>query len=401
MTAPLTGVRVVDFGQFIAAPAATQILVDLGADVIKVEPVHGESARQIGLYGEAIIRNYNRNKRAIAIDLKDQRGRSVAWDLIAGADIVVQNLRPGVLDSFGLGPDTVRAAYPGIVYATVTGFGSHGPSKSRAGLDIAAQAESGIMSVTGEADGEPQRVGFPVVDAAAAHVFAQAILGAYVRRLRTGEGDTVETSLLEVAVHLQGPNWGEYFLTGNEPTRKGNGQPTVAPAADVMPTSDGSIVVSAYSAVHFTRLCRLIGRPELATDPRFTDNVLRVRHRPELLAELRATFATFTTDDAMALLTGNGVVAGRISSYREVRTNPDVEAAGIFIDATDAHGIEYPTLASPWHLGSIDRPSTTGAPELGAHTEELLVELGYSEAQIDELVDGEVVRALRCPALIP
>ncbi|GAA4485708.1 CoA transferase [Rhodococcus olei] len=395
MTGPLDGVRVVDFGQFIAAPAATQILVDLGADVIKVEPVQGESSRLIGIYGEAILRNYNRNKRCIALDLKDEQGIRVARDLIAGADIVVQNLRPGVMESFGLGAEQVRAAHPSVIYATVSGFGLHGPSKYRPGLDIAAQAESGIMWVTGEADGEPQRVGFPAVDAVAGHVFAQAILGAYIRRLRTGEGDTVETSLLEVAVHLQGPNWGEYLITGIEPMRKGNGQATVAPAADVMPTRDGAIVVSAYSVVHFDRLCSLLGLPDVARDPRFDTNEARVRNRPALLELLRAEFAKMTSDEAMTLLTPNGVVAGRISSYGEVRKNPDVEATGIFIDVADPSGIEHTTLGSPWHLGSIPRFSATGAPALGQHTAEVLTELGYAAADIDDLTTAGVVGASR------
>lgn len=393
MTTPLDGVRVVDFGQFIAAPAATQVLCDLGADVIKVEPVSGESSRLIGIYGEAILRTYNRNKRCIALNLKDERGKQIAHELIAGADIVVQNLRPGVMDSLGLGADAIRVAHPHIIYATVSGFGLHGPSKDRAGLDIAAQAESGIMWVTGESDGEPQRVGFPVVDAAAGHVFAQAILGAYVKRLRTGEGDTVETSLLEVAVHLQGPNWGDYLLTGTEPMRKGNGQPTVAPAADVMPTRDGAIVVSAYSAVHFNRLCDLLDRPELAADPRFDTNEQRVANRPAMLTELRAEFAKMKSDEAMALLTPNGVVAGRISSYGDVRKNPDVEAAGIFIEVTDAAGAEHTTLGSPWHLGSVPHFPANGSPGLGQHTAELLAGLGYSGAAIDDLAAAGVVGA--------
>lgn len=395
MNQPLQGVRVVDFGQFIAGPAATQILVDLGADVVKIEPVGGESSRLIGAYGEAILRTYNRGKRCIALDLKDDRGVRIARELIAGADIVVQNLRPGVMDSFGLGAEAVRAAHPEVVYASVSGFGLNGPSRNRAGLDIAAQAESGIMWVTGEADGEPQRVGFPAVDAAAAHVFAQAILGAYVRRLRFGLGDTVETSLLEVAVHLQGPNWGDYLLTGVEPMRKGNGQPTVAPAADVMPTRDGALVVSAYSVLHFDRLCRLIKRPDLPTDPRFSTNELRVANRAEMLVELRAAFCEMTSDEAMDLLARNGVVAGRIRSYPEVRKSLDVEATGVFIDVVAPAGEPYTTLGSPWSLASIESLSSVGAPELGQHTREVLTELGYDGSTIDNLMVDRVVAEYR------
>ncbi|GGU45755.1 CaiB/BaiF CoA transferase family protein [Nocardioides albus] len=391
MSAPLEGVRVVDFGQFIAAPAATQVLVDLGADVIKVEPVTGEAARVIGVYGEAILRTYNRGKRAIALDLKDPRGRAVAERLIAEADIVVQNLRPGVMESFGLDAASVRARHPDIVYATVSGFGLHGPSRNRPGLDIAAQAESGIMWVTGEADGEPQRVGFPVVDAAAAHVFAQAVLGAFVRKMRFGLGDEVEVSLLEVAVHLQGPNWGEFLLTGKSPKRRGNGQPTIAPAADVMPTLDGAIVVSAYSPQHFARLCTLIGRDDLPGDPRFATNEDRVANRAPLLVELRAAFAPLTSDAAMELLTSNGVVAGRISGYDEVFKNPDIEAAGLFIEATEPDGSTYPTMRSPWHLGSAGDGPRTAAPRLGEHTAEVLRAHGYDPAEIADLAAARVI----------
>ncbi len=390
---PLDGVRVVDFGQFIAAPAATQILVDLGADVIKVEPVHGESARGIGPHGEAMVQNYNRGKRDIAIDLKDPRGQEIARRLIADSDIVVQNLRPGVMDSMGLGAEAMRAAHPHLVYATVSGFGLHGPSRNRAGLDIAAQAESGLMWVTGERDGEPQKVGAQIVDAATGYVCAQAILAAYIRRLRTGEGDTVEVSLLEVALHLQTPNWGAYLSTGVEPKRMGNGQPTVAPAADIMPTRDGSVVVSAYSEVHFSRLCRLLGRPELAEDPRFADNASRVRNKAALLAELHAAFRAMTSDEAMSMLTGNGVVAGRINTYPEALRSPDVEASGLFIEVSRPDGMPATALGTPWHLESVPKLPTAGAPDLGQHTAELLTELGYPGEAIDALAaEGVVVR---------
>ncbi|MFD6063625.1 CoA transferase, partial [Rhodococcus wratislaviensis] len=204
-------------------------------------------------------------------------------------------------------------------------------------------------------------------------------------------GDEVEVSLLEVAVHLQGPNWGEYLLTGKPPVRSGNGQPTVAPAADIMPTLDGAIVLSAYSAPHFAKLCELIARPDLARDERFESNAARVRNRSALLIELRAAFADQSTDQAMDLLTPNGIVAGRISSYDEVRKNPDVEATGLFIEVDGADGTQHTTLGAPWNLGSVPSSSRAGAPTLGQHTAEILGRLGYSPEDIADLQAQRVI----------
>ena len=392
MNPPLEGVRVVDFGQFIAAPAATQILVDLGADVIKVEPVHGESARLIGLYGEAILRTYNRDKRCIALDLKNPHGQKIARQLIDSADIVVQNLRPGVMESFGLGAAAVRARAPAarlrdrqwIRFARPrrrAGPASTSPRRPRAG-SCGSPARPTVSR-----NGSDSRWSTPPLRT----VLAQAILGAYVRRLRFGAGDEVEVSLLEVAIHLQGPNWGEYLLTGNPPVRSGNGQPTVAPAADIMPTRDGAIVVSAYSVPHFEKLCRLIQRPDLVLDERFGSNAVRVANRAELLVELRSAFAHMSTEQAMDLLTPNGVVAGRISSYDEVRKNPDVEATGLFIDVEGPDGTQHTTLGSPWHLASVTGGDRRGAPGIGQHTAELLGELGYTGQDISTLAARSVI----------
>jgi crotonobetainyl-CoA:carnitine CoA-transferase CaiB-like acyl-CoA transferase len=386
---PLTGVRVVDFGQFIAAPAAGAALADMGADVIKVEPVGGDSARQIGVYGQAMIRTYNGGKRSLAVDLRTAEGRAVAGRLVRDADIVLQNLRTGVMEAFGLGPADVRAVNPAVVYGSVSGFGRHGPSRNRPGFDIAAQAESGLMSVTGEAGRDPQRVGVPVVDAAAGHVLAEAVLGAYIGRLRFGTGRDVEVSLLDVAIHLQGTTWGEYFLTGRVPERKGNGQPTVAPAADVVPTADGAIVLSAYTPAHFAKLCALVGRPELAGDPRFATNPDRVAHRAELLAELAPAFRELTSEKALELLVGNGIVAGAINTYEQVAAHPDVRASGTFVEVVDDDG-PYTVVRTPWRSG--EDPARTPAPRVGQHTREILTQLGYPAAEIGDLVRRGIVR---------
>lgn len=391
MRQPLDGVRVIDFGQFIAVPAAGAALAAMGADVIKVEPVGGESARQIGVYGQAMVRTYNGDKRSLAVDLRAPEGQALAQRLVRDADIVLQNLRTGVMESFGLGSSDVRAVNPGVVYGSVSGFGRHGPSRDRPGFDIAAQAESGLMSVTGEAGRDPQRVGVPVVDAAAGHVLAEAVLGAYIGRLRFGTGRDVEVSLLDVAIHLQGTTWGEYFLTGRVPERKGNGQPTVAPAADVVPTADGAIVLSAYTPAHFSKLCALVGRPELAADPRFATNPDRVAHRSELLAELTPAFRERTSDDALDMLVGNGIVAGAIKTYEQVARHPDVRASGTFVEIVD-DGDPYTVVRAPWRIGGGDAPSRTPAPRAGQHTRQIMTELGYPASEIGDLVRRGVVR---------
>jgi crotonobetainyl-CoA:carnitine CoA-transferase CaiB-like acyl-CoA transferase len=284
----------------------------------------------------------------------------------------------------------VRAVNPGVIYGSVSGFGRHGPSRDRPGFDIAAQAESGLMSVTGEAGRDPQRVGVPVVDAAAGHVLAEAVLGAYVGRLRFGTGRDVEVSLLDVAIHLQSTTWGEYFLTGQVPERRGNGQPTVAPAADVVPTADGAIVLSAYTPTHFSRLCALVGRPELADDPRFTTNPDRVAHRAELLAELAPVFRRLSSGDALDMLVRNGIVAGAINSYEQVAQHPDVRASGTFVEVVD-DGTPYTVVRAPWRTGG-DAPSPVPAPRVGQHTLEIMTELGYPATEIEDLVRRGIVR---------
>ncbi|KXF51978.1 carnitine dehydratase [Rhodococcus sp. SC4] len=384
----LAGITVIDFGQYIAAPAA--VLAELGADVIKIEPPNGDQARRIGVFGDAMIRAYNRGKRSLAIDLRDQRGKEIARRLVAGADVVVQNMRPGAMERLGLGAKDIHDFNARAVYASVTGFGSHGPSRTRAGLDIAAQAESGIMSVTGQADGDPLRVGLPLVDAATAASLAQAILAALFRRERTGQGAEIEISLLEVAIHLQASNWEEYFDTGLEPTRRGNGQPTVAPAADVIGTRDGHIVLSAYTEGHWKALCRLIDRADLLGDPRFGSNSARVDHRGELLAILGEVFGRLTQQECVTWLSEHGIVVGAVRDYRQVLDSEDVGVSGIF--RPDPHKVEGGRyIGLPYQIMGEPRSVSSSAPELGEHTVSVLCDAGLTTAEIEELLDAGIV----------
>lgn len=382
---PLKNVRVIDMGQYIAGPGAAMVLAELGARVIKIEPIAGDQARHIGRYGESMIRAYSRGKQSIAIDLKSEAGRDVAWRLMGNCDVVIQNLRPGAVESLGLGPDAVRARFPGIIYLSISGFGDLGPSSGRPGYDIAAQAESGLMSVTGEPDRLPQKVGVPIIDAAAAHLGAQAVLAALYGRSQTGVGETLRTSLLEVAMHLQATTWSDYLCGAPEPKRMGDGQPNNAPAAEVVATRDGHIVLSAYADEHWARFCRVVGREALATDPRFCTNTLRVKHRAELRIVLQECLSGFTSEECVAMLSRHQIVVGSIRSYSQVLESRDVQASGILVETQDRDGHGEPVLALPYRLGDAPRATPPAAPACGAQTDQLLAELGMSASQVEEL----------------
>lgn len=388
---PLAGVRVIDFGQYIAGPGAAMTLAELGASVTKIEPLGGDQARHIGRYGESMIRAYNRGKRSVALDLKSEAGREVAWRLIAQADVVIQNLRPGAMEKLGLGPAEVRARHPRVIYLSISGFGSAGPSRERPGYDIAAQAESGLMAVTGEPDRLPQKVGVPIIDAAAAQLGAQAVLAALFGRERSGEGETLEVSLLETALHLQAATWCEYLGGAPEPTRIGHGQPHNAPAADVVATRDGHIVLSAYAEEHWQRFCRAMGREELATDPRFATNADRVAHRAALREVLSDCLSGYSSEECVQLLSRHQIVVGAVRRYRDVLASPDVQASGILVDAALPGGDHYRALGLPYRFGDAPRPAPAAAPACGADAAEVLAEAGYSEPEIAALRQSRVL----------
>lgn len=389
--APLAGIRVLDLGQYIAGPGAAMALAELGATVTKVEPLVGDQARHIGRYGESMIRAYNRGKRSIALDLKSEAGREVAMRLIARSDVVIQNLRPGAVDKLGLGPAAVRERFPRVIYLSITGFPRGGPSHGRPGYDIAAQAESGLMAVTGEPEGLPQKVGVPIVDAAAAQLGAQAVLAALFGRERSGTGETLEVSLLETALNLQAATWCEYLGGGPEPRRMGHGQPHNAPAAELVPTRDGHIVLSAYAQEHWQRLCQAIGQEQLADDPRFRTNELRVRHRQELREVLREALSRFTSQECVARLGAQQIVCGAVRSYSDVLAGPDVTESGILVQAREADGSSYRALGLPYRMGDAPRPQLPAAPEAGADGALVLAEAGFAEHEIAALRQSRVL----------
>lgn len=372
--APLRGVRVIEFGQYIAAPAAGQTLADLGADVIKVEPPTGDAARTLGWTHDEfgpMFSAYNRHKRSVVLDLRRPHDQQLALRLVAGADVVLQNARPGVMEKLGLDGRRLTERFPRLVYGQVSGFGQTGEHSQRAGLDIAAQAESGMMSLNGDADRNPVRVGFTVVDVMASQMLVNGVLAALIGRGVSGKGALVDMSLVDVAVAALSNAWTDYALTGQRPIRRGNGQAMLAPAADVVPTKDGLVVISAYIDAHFGKLCELIGRPELAVDARFAANRDRVTNREALLQAMCAGLSHLTSDEVAARLSKAGLVVGVIRTLDQVHAGQSGVADDLFI-AVHAPGrlpVDVPGL--PVRLNDAPRPPAH-LPALGQHTQEVL-----------------------------
>ena len=369
----------VEFGQYIAAPAAAQTLGDLGADVIKIESIAGDAARYVGWADDAygpMFSAYNRGKRSVVLDLRSEAGRQQALALACSADVVLQNARPGTLERQGLGAARLMAIAPRLVYGQVSGFGQQGPASVRPGFDIAAQAESGMMSLNGDADRDPTRVGFTVVDVMASQVLSNGVLAALVRRGVTGRGGLVDVSLIDVAVSAMANAWTEYHLTGRMPLRRGNIQPNTAPAADVVRTADGMIVVSAYTQDHFAKLCAAIGAPELALDPRFRENAGRVANRPALMDVLGDAMSHMTSDQVCDLLASAGVVAGVIRTMADVKAGQAGVSSDLFVEVTapDRGPIRVPSL--PMSLSGVERRAGR-LPALGEHTQEVLSTLNF------------------------
>lgn len=375
---PLNGLRVLEIGQFIAVPAAAQILSDLGADVMKLEPMAGDAARHAGWSADAfgpMFSAYNRGKRSVVLDLADARQREQARQLALSCDVVLANTRPGALEKVGLGAEQLRPEAPRLVYGRVSGFGHGGAFSRRPGFDAAAQAESGMMSLNGDPAQDPTRVGFTVVDILASDMLTMGVLAALLQRGLTGAGDLVDVTLIDVAVYALAAPWAQYQQTGQVPLRQGNGQPLVAPAADVITTRQGQIILSAYMQTHFVRLCETIGRPELATDERFATNAARIANRPALLQALHEAMSHFDAETLVEKLSEGGIVAGVVRTLADVQPGRGGVSPDLFVDVLAAGRTQPVRLpALPFGLAGVQRAASR-LPALGEHTAQVLAEL--------------------------
>jgi crotonobetainyl-CoA:carnitine CoA-transferase CaiB-like acyl-CoA transferase len=346
---PLAGLRVVELARILAGPWAGQTLADLGAEVIKVEAPEGDDTRRWGppfwdREGAPVAAYFhaaNRGKRSVVADFRTPEGQAKVRALIAGADVVIENFKVGGLAKYGLDYASLSAEFPGLIYCSITGFGQDGPYAHRAGYDYIIQGMSGLMSITGPADGQPHRVGVAVTDLFTGVYAATAILAALHERGRTGRGAHLDLSLLDCAVSVMANQAMNYFASGQAPERTGNFHPNLAPY-QVFEVADGHIIIATGNDAQYRRLCAILGRDDLATDPRYADNKGRVTGREGLAAALTDGTRRFTKAALLAACEAEGVPAGPINTMDEVFADPQVIARGMRLDLGDTTGLRAP-----------------------------------------------------------
>ncbi|HEV2249492.1 MAG TPA: CoA transferase [Candidatus Limnocylindria bacterium] len=389
-TAALDGIRVLELGNFMAGPYAGTLLADMGADVVKVEPpAGGDYSRALGPFaagspdGAGFLR-LDRNKRSVALDLKSERGARIFRALAATADVIIENLRAGTLDGLGLGYDALRPANVRLIYCSITGFGRTGPDRDRAGLDLILQAESGLMSVTGEPGRPPVKVGVPVTDLASALYGAFAIVTALMARATSGAGQLIDLSLIESGVSLAIWESGVYLTTGEVPGPLGSAHRVTAPY-QAFRTADGYVAIGATTPPTWTAFCRVTGLERLEADPKWRDGATRHERAGELASIIDAVTATRTTAEWLGALTAAGVPCGRINDLATVFADPHLAERGLFVDLPHPVLGSVRAIGSPLHLSETPPVMRRAAPLLGEHTREVLTEAGIPAAEIDAL----------------
>lgn len=402
----LSHLRVLDLSRVLAGPWASQLLADLGADVIKVErPGVGDDTRSWGppflhdaqgneTAESAYFLSTNRNKRSLTVDFTRDEGQKIIRELAAQSDVIVENFKYGGLVPYGLDYASICEIKPDIVYCSITGFGQTGPYAERAGYDFLIQAMGGLMSVTGRADHEPgagpMKVGVALTDVLTGLYASNAILAALAHRDRTGEGQHIDLALFDVQVATLVNQASNYLVGGKPPVRLGNSHPNIVPYQD-FPTLDGDMIIAVGNDAQFRRLCRVAGQATLADDPRYVSNRERVRHRDALIATLSAITRTRTTHDWVNALEGEGVPCGPINDLAGVFSDPQAIARGLRVDLPHSAG-QAPGVANPIRLSKTPVQYRHAPPTLGEHTVEVLRDvLGYDAHQIDILVANKVV----------
>jgi len=399
MAAPLEGLRVVELARILAGPWAGQTLSDLGAEVIKVESPDGDDTRKWGPpfidrdddHTAAYYHSCNRGKTCVTCDFRTEEGREMVRDLVKDADILIENFKVGGLKKYGLDYESLAEVNPRLIYCSITGFGQDGPYSHRAGYDYIIQGMSGLMSLTGQPDGEPLRAGVAITDLFTGIYSSTAILAALHQRSVTGRGQHIDMALLDCAVAVTANQAMNYLASGDAPVRLGNAHPNIVPY-QVFATRDGHLILAVGNDLQFERFCVLAGCPELANDKRFSRNADRVRHRDNLVPELERVMVRRATDEWLTLLEEVGIPCGRINQINETLNDPQVRHRGMRVKATHPSLGELEMLGSPIKLTGTPPNCDRAPPLLGEHTNEVLAQaLNYSDKHIAQLRSEGVI----------
>jgi crotonobetainyl-CoA:carnitine CoA-transferase CaiB-like acyl-CoA transferase len=394
---PLAGMRVLELAQIMAGPTCGMMLADMGADVVKVEKIPGgDDARS---YREPLVNGVsapfmmlNRNKRGIAVNLKHRQGREILLRLVAKTDVLTENYRRGALEKLGLGYDVLAKENPGLIYCAVSGYGRDGPLADKGGFDLIAQGFAGLMSITGEPHREPVKTGNPVADINAGMLAVAGIAAAYAHKLKTGQGQIVDTSLLEAA--LQQTYWHAaiHFATGTSPGPSGSAHLLTAPY-QAFRASDGWINVGGANQANWERIADVLGHPEWLEDPRFATNSARMANLDALVSRMNAVLVTQTKAEWIAAFDAAGVPVGPVHTIGDALAHPQTIARGMVVDLVHPQAGATRALGCPIHFSKTQTRITRPAPLLGEHTREVLREHGYADAEIDALIAAGAVES--------
>tara|TARA_R110000751_G_scaffold259709_5_gene359056 strand:+ start:7886 stop:9064 length:1179 start_codon:yes stop_codon:yes gene_type:complete len=383
--APLKNIRVLEIARILAGPWAGQMLADLGADVIKIEnPVKGDDTRQWGPpfmtgadgenLGAAYFHCTNRGKRSVAADFRNPEDLAFVQRLAAHSDVLIENFKLGGLKQFGLDYDSLKKINPKLVYCSITGFGHTGPKAHLPGYDYIIQGMSGFMSVTGEPDGSPMKAGVAIADLFTGIYSVTAIQAALINVMKTGNGQHVDMSLLDSQAAVLANQNMNFLATGTSPGRLGNSHPNITPY-EVIPTSDGHLILAVGNDSQFLNLCKILDMEEVADDPRFVTNEMRVANRQALQSILWVRTAKLESAELLTLCKANNVPVGAINSIGEMFDDPQIKARGLRLDLDDGHGNAIPGVATPIKMSETPLTYQRPSPRLGEHTQEVRAEL--------------------------